>query len=187
MVVNRRLLVLGATLIVAIIGVMVVRSGNEPAPVATRPRAAATDRNAASSDTPPPADVNLQALDRERGEPVESGRNPFRFRPKPAPPPPPVPVGPPRTPNTFGDAGGTFSSAPTGPPPPPPITLKFIGIVQTADGTRIAVLTDGKRPLSGREGQEIEGRYRILKIGNDSIELSYLDGRGRQTIPLKGQ
>ena len=76
---------------------------------------------------------------------------------------------------------------PPGPPPPPPITLKFIGIVQKADGTRIAVLSDGKRPYYGTDGQEIEGQYRILKIGQESIEIAYIDGRGRQTIRLSGQ
>jgi hypothetical protein len=76
---------------------------------------------------------------------------------------------------------------PTGPPPPPPIPLKFIGLVEKIDGTKIAVLSDGRRPHSGVEGQEIDGRYRILKIGTESIEMAYLDGRGRQTIRLTGQ
>ena len=39
----------------------------------------------------------------------------------------------------------------------------------------------------GREGEVIEGRYRIVKIGVESIELAYLDGRGRQTIRQTGQ
>ena len=78
-------------------------------------------------------------------------------------------------------------TVPSGPPPPPPIPLKFIGIVQKADGTRIAVLSDGRKPVSGVEGQEVAGQYRILKIGNDSIEMQYIDGRGRQTIRLTGQ
>jgi hypothetical protein len=30
------------------------------------------------------------------------------------------------------------------------------------------------------------GQYRILRIGAESIEMSYLDGRGRQTIRLTG-
>jgi hypothetical protein len=80
-----------------------------------------------------------------------------------------------------------FRFRPKPPPPPPPITLKFIGIVQKADGTRIAVLSDGKRPYYGVDGQDIEGQYRILKIGQESIEISYIDGRGRQTIRLSGQ
>ena len=81
--------------------------------------------------------------------------------------------------------------APTAPPPPqvPPIALKFIGLVQTADKTqRLAVLSDGRGgiPIYGKEGDIIEGRYRILRIGTESIELTYLDGRGRQTIRLSG-
>jgi hypothetical protein len=76
---------------------------------------------------------------------------------------------------------------PTGPPPPPAIALKFIGMVQTASGMKIAVLSDGKRVIQGREGEQIEGRYTILKIGTESLDIAYIDGRGRQTIRLTGQ
>ena len=77
--------------------------------------------------------------------------------------------------------------APTGPPPPPPIPLKFIGIV-TQGNKRVAVLTDGKSgPQHGQEGDIILGQYQILKIGNESIEMAYFDGRGRQTIRFTGQ
>ena len=31
-----------------------------------------------------------------------------------------------------------------------------------------------------------EGRYKIIRIGVESVEMSYLDGRGRQRIPLTG-
>ena len=41
--------------------------------------------------------------------------------------------------------------------------------------------------FSGREGDIIEGRYKVLKVSPDAAELSYLDGRGRQTIRLSGQ
>jgi Tfp pilus assembly protein PilP len=76
---------------------------------------------------------------------------------------------------------------PAGPPPPPPIPLKFIGIVQKqGESTRIAVLSDGRGVYHGREGDVIEGRYRIVRIGNDSVEMVYLDGRGRQVIRLSG-
>jgi hypothetical protein len=78
---------------------------------------------------------------------------------------------------------------PTGPPPPPPIPLKFIGIVNQGN-KRVAVLTttDGRSgPQSGVEGDIILGQYQILKIGNESIEMAYFDGRGRQTIRLTGQ
>jgi hypothetical protein len=78
---------------------------------------------------------------------------------------------------------------PTGPPPPappPPIPYKFIGLVE-GQAKRIAVLSDGRSaPVYGREGDIIEGRYRVVRIGVESIEMEYIDGRGRQTIRLSG-
>jgi hypothetical protein len=56
-----------------------------------------------------------------------------------------------------------------------------------ADNAKIAILSDGQNPpFLGKEGAIIEGRYRILKIGVESVELAYADGRGRQTIRLTG-
>ena len=69
---------------------------------------------------------------------------PFGFEPK-APPPPPPPSRPPTPPHDR-----EMPVVPTGPPPPPPIPLKFIGLVEKADGTKIAVLSDGRRPHSRR-------------------------------------
>jgi len=186
MAVDRRALWVGATLVVAIVGVMVVRSTDESATPSSRSRPAARVRAGAALDqtagAQAPLILNLEALARKRGQPTGRGRDPFRFRPKPAPPPPPAPP-----PETQAGVGPVAPSVPVGPPPPAPITLKFIGLVQKADGTKIAVLSDGKRPISGQEGEEIEGRYKIWKIGLESIELSYIDGRGRRTIPLTGQ
>jgi hypothetical protein len=126
-------------------------------------------------------EVHLDALDDDRPKPSGAERNLFRFKPKappPPPPPPPVVVAPP-------------PQVPTGPPPvppPPPITLKFIGMVKQKEGLpKIAILTDGVGPpLYAAEGQTVAGRYRILRIGEESIEMAYLDGRGRQTIRLSG-
>jgi hypothetical protein len=187
MAVNRRPFFLGLTLVVAIVAVIAVRSTDERSSLAPIRRTALpvqtapTPRTGAmAAPTEMPA-VNLQALSRERGEPSDAGRNPFRFQSKP---PPPAPAAP-RPPNE--SAVDPVPAVPAGPPPPPPIPLKFIGIVQKADGTRIAVLSDGRKPISGIEGQEVAGQYRILKIGNESIEMAYIDGRGRQTIRLTGQ
>jgi hypothetical protein len=124
-------------------------------------------------------EVHLDALNGERPKPVDRERNLFRFKPKPTPPlagPGPSAPAP--------DA----PAIPSGPPPPPPITLKFLGTVQKDGGkTTIAVLTDGQGPpMTGKEGDTIAGRYRILHIGVESIEMSYLDGRGRQTIRQTG-
>jgi hypothetical protein len=77
---------------------------------------------------------------------------------------------------------------PPGPPPLPPIPLKFTGVVERASGVRWAVLVDGKGGVMyGKDGDIVDGRYTIVKIGTESIEMTYTDGRGRQVIRLTGQ
>ena len=198
MAVDRRALWVGGVLVAGVVAVMVVRSMNESTPTRpAAPRARQQNPRAVEDDAAPVA-VNLEALRRSRGEPAGPGRDPFRFRPKPAPPPVIAP-GPPQTKPTLGpgnqDASGPLPPPrPVGPPPPPPIPLKFIGVVTKLDGgkeVKIAVLSDGKLPISqqfhGVEGQTIDGRYTILKIGEQSIEMAYVDGRGRTSIRLTGQ
>jgi len=76
---------------------------------------------------------------------------------------------------------------PPPPPPPPPIPLKFIGTMEQGR-TRVAIFSDGKGvPLYAAEGKTVLGQYRIVKIGVESVVMEYLDGRGRQTIPMRGQ
>ncbi len=66
--------------------------------------------------------------------------------------------------------------------------MKFIGVVENADGGKWAVLVAGRsEPMYGKDGDIIDGRYLIVKIGTESIEMTYLDGRGRQVIRLTGQ
>jgi hypothetical protein len=79
-------------------------------------------------------------------------------------------------------------NVPAGPPPAPPIPLKFIGVLGAPGGAQAASFSDGRgNVFQGREGDIIEGRYKVLRVGTDSVELAYLDGRGRQTIRLSGQ
>ena len=129
-------------------------------------------------------DVRLDALKQPPPEPTEADRNPFRFQPKPPPapaptvvqqPPPmvaPQPTGPP--------------PPPPGPPPPPP--LKFIGTLEGRGPGKVAIFSDGQgMPQYGHEGDVVLGQYRVVKIGVESVVMEYADGRGRQTIPLRGQ
>lgn len=126
----------------------------------------------------PVVDLDLDRLHAAGGQLRESVRDPFRFRPKPPPPAPPVQaIRPAYTP----------PPVPTGPPLPPPIPLKFFGVL-TVDGQRIAAFTDERgNTFKGKEGDVLEGRYRLLRIGTDSVDIAYLDGRGRQSIRLTGQ
>jgi hypothetical protein len=60
-------------------------------------------------------------------------------------------------------------------------------MLETANTKKIAVLSDGRgAPVYGKEGDTVLGQYKILHIGVESIEMAYLDGRGRQTIRLSG-
>jgi hypothetical protein len=181
--VERRTLLLGGALVAALVALLVVRwTGDVRSVVANRP--AQPPRTAPGGAGPAitldATKVHLDELQRKRLGPADTGRNPFRFEPK-------LTYAPPTSPTDANKLTPDLPPPQTGPPPPPPIPLKFIGLVQKIDGTKIAVLSDGRRPHSGVEGQEIDGRYRILKIGAESIELVYLDGRGRQTIRLTGQ
>jgi hypothetical protein len=76
----------------------------------------------------------------------------------------------------------------TGPPPLPPIPLKFIGYIEGPGGHKIASLSDGThQPFNVVEGGTVLGQYKIWRIGVESLDISYLDGRGRQTIRMTGQ
>ena len=176
---RRRLAIAGAViLVVAVVGWWQTR----PAP--TSVAAAAPARTPRATVEPVLAQVKplrLDVLAANRGEPSGTERNPFRFQPKVVAPPP-RPVAPP--PEVTRPAA---PAVPAGPPPAPPIPLKFIALVERASGVKWAVLSDGKVTMYGKDGDTIDGRYRIVKIGTESVEITYLDGRGRQVIRLTGQ
>jgi hypothetical protein len=148
------------------------------APTVTTPpfSAVVTGGAAAKKVDVPVTGLKLEELQASRGSLPNVERNPFRFKERPAPPPVVRPTAPIVAP----------PPVPTGPPPPPPIPLRFIGVVENSP--RIAVLSDGRGDVFyGKDGDIIDGRYRVLRIGPDSADLSYTDGRGRQTLRLSGQ
>lgn len=125
--------------------------------------------------------VRLEALERSRPPVSLQSRNPFRF-------------------------GGSTETTPSGrdlappargdePPPAlppvaarvPPVRLRMIGLVDAAAVTgRIAVLTDGDVVFHGREGEIVEGRYRILSVGPMSVEIESVNDGRRQVLRLSG-
>jgi hypothetical protein len=172
-----QLLVLGALALVG--GLLVYRQWPASDATGVGSTAPGTTGAPASGTESAVGDLRLELLEKRGDDDVELGRDLFRFHTRPAPAPPrqqaafvpPVPAGPPV------------------PPPPPPIPLRFIGYVDQANRPpRVAVLSDGRgNVFHGREGDIIEGRYRVLRVGVDSADLMYVDGRGRQTIRLSGQ
>ena len=178
---RQQLLIAGGLVIAA----GVVRVAQRPDVPAAAPAASS---NSVSSPAQRPAsavpvdDVKLELLTGARGEPGVPERNPFRFQPKAPPPAPARQAAAPRPVETA-------PPAPTGPPPIPPIPLRFIGLVDAPNQAgRVAILSDGRgNVFYGKEGDIIEGRYRLVRVGPDAADLSYTDGRGRQTVRLSGQ
>jgi hypothetical protein len=131
---------------------------------------------------PEQLDVKIEALSQAAAQPDDTDRNPFTFRPKAPPPRPPAPPndsrprpdpGPPNT--------GPVSTG------PPPIPLKFIGVTEAPNVGKIAALTDCRHTVQGVEGDIIDGRYRIVKIGVESLVIEYVDGKGQTTLRMSGQ
>lgn len=182
---SRRQQMLGAAaVIVLVLAAWMLWPSSAPvaAPAAPRAAAKAAPGKAGRDAATGVAVVNLDALKVAREGPGDAARNPFRFQPKVIAPPPRVVVPPPQP------TGPVVPPPPPGPPPLPPIALKFTGVVERANGVKWAVLVDGKGNLMyGKDGDIIDGRYTIVKIGTESIEMTYTDGRGRQVIRLTGQ
>jgi hypothetical protein len=182
-----------------LVGLLVVLAGLVATSILRRPTA---DKTAVSSNVTisrSPANraqdavknaeaVELDALKTSRPNPVEGKRNPFRFGARPTPSFPESTGG--------GSTGRAASSpavpvvptSPSGPAGAPPIPLKFIGFVDApTQGGKLVALSDGRSVFYGHDGEIIDGRFKIVRIGVESIEMTYLDGRGRQTIRLSGQ
>lgn len=183
MAVDRRQLLLGGVLVILVAVAAWQFWPSEPAAASAPAPAAVRNRQGTQGGAPKPVDpVKLGTLTGTRSDPGEASRNPFRFQPRAAPPPPRPELPPP------GQVPFTAPPPPAGPPPLPPIGLKLIGVLERANGVKWAVLSDGKSPpMYGKEGEIIDGRYAIVKIGAESIEMTYADGRGRQVIRLTGQ
>jgi hypothetical protein len=185
-----------ALLLITATGYVVMRifSGPTAAPGVPTTPGRTQGRVAANGHVEPKdLDVRVETLTQQPA-PLESPkRNIFRFEPKAPPPPPPGsfsspkpvpadPVVPPPTPYV--------------PPGPPPIrdTVKFIGVVETARGKigAFSIWDPVARecrgvPSAAREGEVIDGRYRVVRLGIESATLTYLDGKGQDTLPLNGQ
>ena len=174
--------VLAALLVFQVLPMM---TGTPPPTRAAAPASPASAARGAQKALGPVEDLRLSKLEQEWPAPSDTRRNPFTMAP--APPPPSAGGGASSKPV---DDGPVAPAPPPGPPPPPPIppiTLKFIGVISSDATGKIAGLSDGKFVYRGREGQTIEGRYRIVKIGEESIQIEYVNGTGRQTIRLSGK
>ncbi len=100
------------------------------------------------------------------------GRNIFRAEAEP-----PKPVAPAVT-----DKPAQVMPPP--PPPPPPINLKFFGFASKPGEPKKVFLSQGEDIFIAGEGEIVNRRYRIVRIGPASVEVEDVLNNNRQSIPL---
>jgi len=98
-----------------------------------------------------------------------SGRDIFQNQPEP-----PIPK----------EIQPVINTGPPPPPPPPPIPLKFYGFTGNKSGPKQVFLSKGDDIFIAKEGQIIDRRYKIIKIGPNSVEVEDVLTNNRQTLPL---
>jgi hypothetical protein len=125
--------------------------------------------------------VQLGTIDQVRPKVSLRLRNPFRLGGSSSPAPL---VRNPALPSGNGEQALTASSVAE---IVPGVRLRMIGLVDgPGTGERIAVLTDGDVVFHGREGEILEGRYRIVDFGSTWVEVESMDDGSRQTLRLTG-
>ena len=181
---TRRTLVVGGAGAALLVALVTLLTG-DPGETGATPSPLTADGAATPGDVPV-VSVNLDALQRTRPDSEGAQRNLFRFEARPT-----SPLALPSAPAAPGGPPVPVAQGPgrSGSPPPPPIPVRFIGMIDAPVPTgQVVFFSDGRgNVFFGREGDTIEGRYKVLKVSPDAAELSYLDGRGRQTIPMSGQ
>jgi hypothetical protein len=112
-------------------------------------------------------------------------RDIFDFGPPPTPPPTPTPAATP----TPAIVQATPVPLPTsaGPPPPPPVNVKYIGSVEAEKGPKVAFfLTEQKEVLTGQVGDTVMNRFKVVRIGIESVDVQDLGSGQVRRIPLRG-
>jgi hypothetical protein len=150
------------------------RGGGAPqtpagAPVSGRPRAV---RAGADPESVP----DLTRVDERGKRDVVVGRNVFRFYDAPTPTPRPTPI---PTPTPIAACSAFFvGPCPIQPTPtptpiiPPSIPYKVLGIFGPRDAV-IVSLEDGGRIINAREGDVVDGRFKIHRINRESVDFSF--------------
>jgi hypothetical protein len=151
---------------------------SSPAKDVVRPVSSAASASASASAQRPIAASEIEQLAdglhvRLRTDSYRTpGRDLFRFQSRPAPAvvrPAPKPVVEP--------------PAPPPPPPLPPLSLSGVAVdIVNGVPQRSAVLSAPSNVLIVREGESVAGLYKVLSIGDDSVELEAIADGSRRTL-----
>jgi hypothetical protein len=120
-----------------------------------------------------------------------SNRNIFDFSQAPPPKTVETAAAKPPVPSPIVGAEGTPDGAPATPPPPPPppkVPLKFFGFVaaQAQGPAKRAFFLEGEDIHVVSEGDVVKKRYRIVRIGVNSVVVEDIGHENnQQTLPLE--
>jgi hypothetical protein len=71
----------------------------------------------------------------------------------------------------------------------PQVPLKCMSILTvTATKQRMASMIDPETGAAAqwmRDGDVFDGRYKIVKVNENSVVVSFLDGTGQKTVPVE--
>jgi hypothetical protein len=189
---------LGAVMLILLARFLWQTFGPSPAPVqtpaptvVTAPRPAVSSASSEGSSTASPhlrtavKVSGLAALDptlhpeimRQAESLAYTGNGRNIFSQFSAPPDIPKPVAPIRNANV--------NTGPPPPPPPPPITLGFYGYAAEKTGQKQVFLLHGDDIFIASEGDVVDRRYRVVKIGTASVQVEDIPYHNTQTLPLR--
>jgi len=69
-------------------------------------------------------------------------------------------------------------------PPPPPIPFRFFGFVE-GSGEKRGFFLNGEDVFAATEGQLLQARYRVVRIGRTSAVVEDTQHKHEQTIPIE--
>jgi hypothetical protein len=76
-------------------------------------------------------------------------------------------------------------TGPPPPPPPPPINLGYYGYAAEKTGQKQVFLLQGDDIFIASEGDVVDRRYRVVKIGTASVQVEDIPYHNTQTLPLR--
>ena len=181
---NKKKTILAAVLLLLAVGVLVYQfSGNSTENATAPPQTASSPHNPAAGKNAHKAHVMMaHSLDPtlrfdllKSSEDVTykgTGRNIFRSEAPPPPQPIPAPI----------DTALKNNTPP--PPPPPPSGLKFYGFAGPKNGAKKVFLLKGEDIFLAKEGDVVDRRYKIVRVGTTSVDVQDVLTNHMETIPL---
>jgi hypothetical protein len=125
--------------------------------------------------------LRVPDLDRVPGQ-ERVGRDPWRFV-DPPPPPPPAPPKPHiptaaeleamRRAQEEAAERARLAAIEAAKPKPPPFTMEYLGRFGPPE-KKIAVFTDGKQIVNALEGQVIDNKFIVARIGYESVDIKFV-------------